>query len=164
MNIQTDCPCGSGASYAQCCALFHSGEKIPLTAETLMRSRFTAYYLHNEAYLLATWDSSQRPAAIDFAGEKTEWLKLDIISTKKGGIKDHRGTVTFNAHYLHDGEEWVMNEISRFNKTNNRWFYLDGTVKYFTATDQPMTQNRNALCSCGSGKKFKHCCEAERMC
>ena len=158
MNTPSACPCDSGARYEQCCALFHSGEKIPLTAEALMRSRFSAYYLHNEAYLLATWDSSQRPAAIDFSDEQTVWLKLDIIGTKKGGIKDHKATVTFNAHYLFDGEEWIMNETSRFNKTDNRWFYLDGTVRYFTAAGQTLPQNRKALCSCGSGKKFKHCC------
>ena len=158
MNTPINCPCGSASAYVQCCGLFHSGASIPLTAEALMRSRFSAFYLHNEAYLLATWNSAQRPASIDFSDEKTQWLKLEIIAIKKGGIKDHKGSITFNAHYLLDNEIRVMNETSRFQKSDNRWFYITGNVKFYPAIEQPMMQNRNALCLCGSGKKFKHCC------
>ncbi|MDO9106382.1 MAG: YchJ family protein [Methylovulum sp.] len=158
MNTQTDCPCGSGKSYAQCCLPYHLGENLPPTAEALMRSRFSAFCLQNEGFLLATWDSSQRPAAIDFSGEQNQWLKLEIIGTKKGGVKDHKALVTFKAHYLQDNEAWIMIETSRFVKTNNRWFYLNGLVTFAKATEQPEVQNRNALCACGSGKKFKRCC------
>jgi SEC-C motif domain protein len=37
--------------------------------------------------------------------------------------------VSFKAFYRQDGEEHVMNEISRFTKINGRWFYLDGVIK-----------------------------------
>ena len=39
------------------------------TAEALMRSRYTAYTLGREAYLLATWQEVTRPAALDLADE-----------------------------------------------------------------------------------------------
>lgn len=130
------------------------------TAEILMRSRFTAFAMHNESYLLKTWDISKRPAEIDFSKNAAEWQRLEIVNTKKGGVKDSKGIVEFKAFYVLDGEEYVMNELSRFRKHNNQWLYLDGTVKSIAKVGQQISQGKNALCSCGSGKKFKRCCGA----
>jgi SEC-C motif domain protein len=160
MNIHTLCLCGSGIDYEQCCGPFHSDEKIPVTAEALMRSRYTAYALHNAAYLQATWDVAKRPEKIDFSREKIDWLRLEITDTKKGGIKDNKGVVSFKAFYRQEGEEYVMNEISRFTKINGRWFYLDGVIKSIAQVGLQSNQGKNALCSCGSGKKYKRCCGA----
>src|SRR5687767_1109085 len=55
------CPCG-GPSLATCCGPYLDGTALPPTAEALMRSRYTAYTLKNEPYLLATWHPSTRPA------------------------------------------------------------------------------------------------------
>ena len=49
LNTHTHCLCGSGIDYQHCCGFYHSGEKIPETAEALMRSRYTAYSLRNGA-------------------------------------------------------------------------------------------------------------------
>ena len=87
-----------------------------------MRSRYTAYAMNNAAYLQETWDATKRPEKIDFSREKIDWLRLEITGTKKGGIKDSKGVVSFKAFYMQDGEEHVMNEISRFTKINGRWF------------------------------------------
>lgn len=38
------CPCGTGLPYGECCAPRHRGATAP-TAETLMRSRYTAFAL-----------------------------------------------------------------------------------------------------------------------
>ncbi len=160
MNTSTLCLCGSGIDYQHCCGLFHSGEKIPATAEALMRSRYTAYALRNGAYLQETWDATKRPEKIDFSRENIDWLRLEIIDTKKGGIKDSKGVVSFKAYFMQDGEEHVMNEISRFTKINGRWFYLDGVIKSIGKVGLQTNQGKNALCSCGSGKKFKRCCGA----
>jgi len=46
MNQETRCPCGSQEIFASCCEPYLSGDKIPLTAEILMRSRYTAYTPH----------------------------------------------------------------------------------------------------------------------
>ncbi len=155
------CLCGSGIEYRQCCEIFHSNERSAPTAESLMRSRFTAFAMHNESYLLKTWDTSKRPANIDFSKKAVDWLRLEIITTKKGGVKDSKGFVEFKAFYILDDEEYVLNELSRFRKRNNQWMYLDGTVKSIAKVGQQTSQGKNATCCCGSGKKFKRCCGAE---
>jgi SEC-C motif-containing protein len=125
-----------------------------------MRSRYTAYVLRNAAYLQETWDATKRPEKIDFSREKIDWLRLEITDIKKGGIKVSKGVVAFKAFYKQDGEEHVMNEVSRFTKINGRWFYLDGVIKSMGKVDMQTNQGKNALCACGSGKKFKRCCGA----
>jgi SEC-C motif-containing protein len=70
----TPCLCGSQLTYGDCCQTFHSGEKIPTTAEALMRSRYTAYALRDGAYLQATWDVTKRPENIDFSRETIELM------------------------------------------------------------------------------------------
>lgn len=42
LSKQAACPCGSGATYKECCRRYHDGE-LPPTAEALMRSRYSAY-------------------------------------------------------------------------------------------------------------------------
>lgn len=152
------CPCASGLDYSQCCALFHTHQQIPATAEALMRSRYSAYTLQNKDYLLATWQSNKRPKVIDFSKEVITWQGLEIISTKKGGINDTKGMVTFKAFYSQHGAEHVMNEISRFVKLKGRWFYVDGVIKSIAKVNLQVNEGKNALCSCASGKKFKRCC------
>jgi SEC-C motif domain protein len=158
MNLAHPCLCGSGLDYQSCCGVYHSGAKIPPTAESLMRSRFSAYAMHNADYLITTWDTNKRPESIDFSKETAVWLRLEIVDAKKGGVNDDKGVVEFKAYFQQDGEEAVMHEISRFKKVSNRWFYLDGVVKSVGKVNQTVNQGKNALCSCGSGKKFKRCC------
>lgn len=125
-----------------------------------MRSRYTAYAQHNTAYLQDTWDAAGRPKSIDFSRENINWLRLEITDIKKGGPKDSKGVVAFKAYFSQNGEEHVMNEISRFTKINGRWFYLDGVIKSIGKVGMETNQGKNAPCSCGSGKKFKRCCGA----
>ena len=152
------CLCSNNIEYEACCQPFHADEQTPRTAEALMRSRFTAYAMQNETYLLKTWDTSKRPKDIDFSKEQADWTKLEIVKTKKGGEKDSKGVVEFKAYYIQDNVEYVMNEVSRFIKQAGRWFYLDGVVKSVKQVGQQSNQGKNAPCSCGSGKKFKRCC------
>lgn len=161
LNPITPCLCGSALPYSDCCQPFHTGEKIPVTAEALMRSRYTAYALRNGAYLQATWEATKCPERIDFSRENIDWLRLEISETKKGSAKDNKGLVTFKAFYRQNGDEHVMNEISRFTKHNGRWFYLDGVIKSIGKIDGQVNLGKNAPCACGSGKKFKRCCGAE---
>ena len=61
----TLCPCGSLHPYADCCGRFiEHPECAAPTAEALMRSRYTAYTLGCESYLLATWQDATRPAGL----------------------------------------------------------------------------------------------------
>ncbi len=157
------CLCCSSLDYNQCCEPFHSGGKLPATAEALMRSRYAAYALNKSDYLLETWDAPTRPKTekIDFSKEKLEWQRLEIVDTKKGGQSDSKGIVEFKAFYLENGEPHMLHEVSRFVKTNGRWLYVDGVVKKVGKIIQQSNQGKNAPCTCGSGKKFKRCCGAD---
>jgi len=152
------CLCGSSLTYPQCCELLHSGHADALSAEGLMRSRFTAYAKHDAAYLLKTWDESTRPATIDFSKDTGEWTRMEIVLKKKGGAKDHKGMVEFKAYFTVQDEQRVMHEISRFIKKQGLWYYLDGKVKSIALDQGSFNQGLNALCACASGKKFKRCC------
>jgi SEC-C motif-containing protein len=122
------CPCGSTENYTECCQPFHNGTHFPVTAQALMRSRYSAYVLQNADYLLATWHKTTRPKELDFSQDNTTWQKLEILNTKKGGAKDDKGRVEFNAFYVQDNERRLMHEISRFKKIAGRWFYVDGVL------------------------------------
>ena len=122
------CPCGSNLNYAECCESLHNGSQIAQTAEALMRSRYSAYVLQNADYLLATWYKNTRPKQLDFSQENVIWQNLDILNTKKGGVKDEKGRVEFKAFYIDNGEMCVMHEISRFKKITGHWFYVDGDL------------------------------------
>lgn len=121
------CPCGSGKAYAACCDRLHAGESPAATAEALMRSRYSAYVLGLEPYLLATWHPSTRPASLDLAADTaTRWLGLDV---KRQQVQDEaHATVEFVARYRIGGRGHRLHEISRFVREGGRWFYVDGVV------------------------------------
>lgn len=123
-----NCFCGTDESYEMCCEPFHKNLKNASTAEILMRSRYSAYVVQNADYLLATWYKNTRPVKIDFSDENVAWQKLEIISVKKGGIKDDKGRVEFNAFYIESNKTFVMHEVSRFKKFGGKWFYVDGVI------------------------------------
>lgn len=119
------CPCGSMLVYEKCCGRFHAGEIAP-TAETLMRSRYTAYVMENESYLLNTWHSTTRPASIPFE-PGTKWLGL-TVKDKRQIDADH-AEVEFIARYRVGGASAQRgHERSRFVLEDGRWFYVDGKV------------------------------------
>ena len=57
------CPCGLGDDYDSCCGRLHAGAPAP-TAESLMRSRYSAFAVGDAGYLLRTWHPSGRPQAL----------------------------------------------------------------------------------------------------
>jgi SEC-C motif domain protein len=127
----TDCYCGSGLEYGSCCAPYHLGAKIAATAETLMRSRYSAFVMRDEAYLLATWDERKRPtpAQLDLGNDTACWQRLTVIRCHKGREQHNQGTVEFKAYFRRDNQDFVLHEISRFCKNQGRWFYIDGAVR-----------------------------------
>ena len=155
------CPCNSGASYAGCCELLFSGASTATTAESLMRSRYTAYVVGYIDYLLRTWHPSTRPADIDPA-TIPKWLDLRIIRTEKGMEKDNEGVVEFKASSLYQKKAVNLHEVSRFVKENGQWLYVDGDIQEDIKLEpvRVIKVGRNDPCSCGSGKKFKKCCGA----
>jgi SEC-C motif-containing protein len=124
-KLKEDCPCGSGKQYTDCCARYVDDNEAAPTAEALMRSRYTAYTLLCEDYLLATWHSSTRPSALGLAEEvPTKWLSLEVRRHEQMDA-DH-AIVEFVARYKVHGRAHRLHEISRFVREAGRWFYVDG--------------------------------------
>ncbi|GAA2803273.1 YchJ family metal-binding protein [Kitasatospora paracochleata] len=121
------CPCGLPARYAECCGRLHRGEAAASTAEQLMRSRFSAFAVHDEPYLLRSWHPDTRPDAVDF-DPGMRWERLEIVGTGEGGPFHQEGTVEFRAHYREGGHAGVLHENSRFRRHQGAWVYLDGVV------------------------------------
>ena len=120
------CPCGLGRPYAECCGAFHRGPAAAPTAELLMRSRFSAFAVHDAAYLLRTWHPTTRPAQIEFDPGQ-QWSRLEILASADGSQFHTEGTVEFRAHYVERGRAGSMHESSRFVRdAGGHWVYLDG--------------------------------------
>lgn len=119
------CPCGSGRRYGACCGALHSGGREARTAEALMRSRYSAYVLRLEAYLLHTWHPDTRPGALDLEHDQTRWMGLSIHGTLAGGPADQTGQVRFTARFRLGMQGHRLDEESRFLRLDGRWVYLD---------------------------------------
>lgn len=122
------CPCESGKNYAACCGRYiETGDTAP-TAEALMRSRYTAYTLLCEDYLLTTWHNSTRPEKIALAEEApSKWLGLQVKRHEQNDA-DH-ALVEFVARYKINGRAFRLHELSSFVREDGRWFYVDGEIK-----------------------------------
>ena len=88
-----------------------------------MRSRFSAFCLGDEAYVLRTWHPSTRPPQIDF-DRALRWERLEVLQTSGGGFLDTDGTVHFRAHYLERGRAGYQEENSRFVVQDGDWLYV----------------------------------------
>jgi SEC-C motif-containing protein len=157
------CVCGKGDSLQSCCGPYLSGEKLPPTAEALMRSRYAAYAEGNIDYIVATHDP-ERVDEVDRSSTETwsrqsDWLGLDILNTEAGGPDDETGVVEFIAHYKLRGVTVAHRERAEFRKLKGKWYFVDG--KEITPPPAKRTGpdiGRNDPCVCGSGKKYKKCC------
>lgn len=93
-----------------------------------MRSRYTAYTMGREDYLLVTWHPSTRPAVLDFSGEAhTKWLGLQVKRYEQPDAE--HAIVEFVARYKVNGRAHRLHEISRFVREAGRWFYVDGEIR-----------------------------------
>jgi SEC-C motif domain protein len=89
-----------------------------------MRSRYCAYVLCNERYLLATWHPGTRPGSIPF-NKNQKWLGLNVIDASATG--DDSAEVEFIARSRVSNAAAVrQHERSRFVRESGKWFYVDG--------------------------------------
>ena len=134
----THCPCGRTdararpMTYAACCGRYldHWDEQPAPDAESLMRSRYSAFVCERAEYLLATWHPSKRPATLDF-DTGTQWLGLEVRARRR--LDDAHAEVEFVARSRLHGRATRLHEQSRFVRENGadgvaRWFYVDGTL------------------------------------
>lgn len=95
-----------------------------------MRSRYTAYTLARDDYLLRTWHPSTRPPRLDLAAApRPKWLGLRVIRHVPDAADPGRATVEFVARYRVGGRPARMHETSRFVCEQGQWSYLDGDVR-----------------------------------
>ena len=126
------CPCGKRLlAYAACCGRYLDdfvATPAP-DAESLMRSRYSAFVLERADYLLATWHLSRRPRTIEF-DTGVKWLGLDVRQHRV--LDETHAEVEFVARQKSAGLAAVrLHERSRFVKGGDapgRWYYLDGDL------------------------------------
>ncbi|MFK8182564.1 MAG: YchJ family protein [Phormidesmis sp.] len=156
------CPCGNRRQYARCCEQYLTGKKLAPTAETLMRSRYTAFCLGRTDYLIATHHKEHRaaddPDTLEKSIQNTRWINLLVVGTQKGQKKDKKGTVEFVAAYRNataatSPKIEQLHERSQFVRENGQWFYTEGDML------PPYRPKREQPCWCGSGQKFRQCHE-----
>lgn len=92
-----------------------------------MRSRYTAFALGDEPYLLSSWHPSTRPGRLDLDPD-TQWRRLRIVDRVAGGPFDREGVVEFEASWRQGTERGTLHERSRFVREDRRWQYVDGEV------------------------------------
>ncbi|WP_425666575.1 YchJ family protein [Vibrio tubiashii] len=165
------CPCGNPKDYSECCEPIHHDHSKAKTPEKLMRSRYSAHVKGLVDYVINTYHPSchaeqEREAIADSIN--SDWCGLEVIGAEPGS-HSNEGFVTFKAHFKQGGQEYCLEERSRFLKEKELWYYIDGSFPQTQEPEQPLdprlsqpVQNlkvgRNDPCICGSGKKFKKCC------
>jgi SEC-C motif-containing protein len=128
-----------------------------------MRSRYSAYAKKFTHYVYSSYakitKKNQSIEDISLWAKETRWLHLKICNSSPFD-KIHTDnpplpTVEFIAYYCHGNCYFKMSENSRFIFEDQQWRYMDGDVAEHVELVRP---NRNDLCICQSGKKFKKCC------
>ncbi|WP_049623865.1 YchJ family protein [Frateuria defendens] len=128
IDTLTPCPCGNRDGYDRCCKPLHDGHAAA-DAEALMRSRYSAYVLKREDYLLATWHASTRPTNLNLAAQRPHptWLGLSVKRHVSAG---DQALVEFVVRLRYGGgKAQRMHEISQFVREYGRWYYVDGVFQ-----------------------------------
>ncbi len=158
----TQCPCGSGAAFSDCCAPFIDGGEKVETAEQLIRARYTAHTLANMAFILKSHHPGSRTEIDEAATAKwareSEWLGLNIIDIDTS--EDTITRIEFTARYRDaDKQRHTHHEVGVFEKYHGQWYFKDAEVPEIKQFRRDVPKlGRNDPCGCGSGKKFKKCC------
>lgn len=170
------CFCQSGQNFSDCCQPFIQGQKLPVTAEQLMRSRFSAYcdgsdmamqYVANSYHPLSQADN--QVGEITAFAKAAHFIALQVIDVSDelalpeslqqqhseftAGDALSYGTVHFKVQFIMQDKLHLLEEKSRFIRTDQQWSYLDGTL----FNHPPQKLSRNDSCPCQSGKKYKNC-------
>lgn len=98
-----------------------------------MRSRYSAYAMGADDWILASWHADTRPAALDaHENAGTRWTGLTILEHVSLG--PDRARVHFRARFRHFGRAGEMSEQSLFARVDGRWYYVGQTL---TPADEP---------------------------
>ena len=92
-----------------------------------MRSRYSAYVLDLQPYLLATWHASTRPSQLPPPESGLRWLGLDVKRCQ--AVDADHATVEFVARSKLGGRAHRLHEVSRFVREDGCWYYVDGDLR-----------------------------------
>ena len=127
----TPCPCGRrdargrALAYGDCCGRYLDHDTPAPDAESLMRSRYSAFVRERVDHLRQTWHASTRPADLALEpGQK--WLGLEVRAHRQTG--EDRAEVEFVARSRLAGRGVRLHETSRFVREDGRWYYVDGDL------------------------------------
>ena len=129
MALTKLCPCCSGLEYASCCKPYHIGGQAP-TPVALMRSRYSAYVLGLDAYIIRTthpknplYEKNLKKWAEEIRrfSQESQFIKLEIESFGEDWV-------AFVAHLSQNGYPVFLKEKSRFAKLDGKWLYLSGIL------------------------------------
>ena len=131
--VHGPCACGRldarqrPLAFARCCGRYLAdfAQQPAPDAESLMRSRFSAFVREDAGYLAATWHPSTRPPRIEFE-PGLKWLGLDVRSHRV--IDATHAEVEFVARSRRAGRAHRLHERSRFLREDHRWYYVDGEM------------------------------------
>ncbi|UJR85719.1 YchJ family protein [Sandaracinus amylolyticus] len=127
------CPCGSGATYATCCAPFHAGAEPP-DAERLMRARYAAFARGEHRFLHRTLhrdhEDRARPerdfvASLEKHAKRARYRGLRILD-HDGPDADGIARVLFAVDVLVAGRDASFVELSSFAIEGGGWRYVGG--------------------------------------
>ena len=131
-DSESVCPCGrldaraTPLLYSNCCGRYLEADEAAPDAESLMRSRYSAFCLERSTYLLATWHESTQPTDLSF-NVGVKWLGLEV--RRHQSLDAHHAEVEFVArHKPLRGAAVRLHETSSFVCENGRWYYVDGNV------------------------------------
>ena len=113
---------------SQCCGRYldHFDTMPAPDAESLMRSRYSAFVLSRGDYLKKTWSETTCPSDLSFEPE-VKWLGLEVRTHRLTGPAN--AEVEFVALSRLKGQPTRLHELSRFVKDHGRWFYVDGILR-----------------------------------
>ena len=151
------CPCGSARSYEQCCKDFHDGKQKAKTPESLLRSRFSAFFLENLDYVFDTSASKNQNEGLRQSlrevSKSTQWRSLHILE-RFPHTQDLIGQkIRYVAFFEREGTPFQIHELSYFCVENEIIRYDRGDFL------KAHSLGRNEVCWCGSGNKLKRCHE-----
>lgn len=148
------CPCTSGLAYRACCAPYHRGEIEPPDCDALVRSRFSAFALHDAPYLWKTLDPEHEDRALVKTQGMSEAdmlrrIKINAVALRymrlrlfdrSGPDADGIARVLFYAGIYEKGRELSFIELSRFRHDGAGWRYLAGELRPATGLRDPIPE------------------------
>lgn len=135
----------------------------PKTARQLLEARYQAFVDGNIDFILESHHPETKGQidrdSIEAWSKESKWKGLKIEDEK---IEDDKTFITFAVKYEKNFETTTHREYAEFRKHEGRWNYFDSQFPKSTVNKRETEKTgRNEPCPCGSGKKFKKCCERD---